>query len=416
MTSHRSSATRIALEAQPGEQQVRRSVVILAAAAAAQAFITGGAVAQQAALPAAAAPSETFAADMSLPSAEQRMTEQASLIAPHVHLFQAPATTDPSPLANEVLVEQTDGLVLIDAGKTRGAGKRIVALIRSISPKPVKAVIITHWHQDHVMGLGPIIEAWPKAIVVSSLITRDHILNDPGYRGAPRTPSETQARDKSRADAMRQYAKDLGPNIRDPKLSAEEQRGWANLVGVLDRRIVDEQGTYLVVPGVTFTDHYRIDDPVSPVEARFIGPAHTDGDIVVWMPKQRVVAAGDMVVSPIPYSGDDVLAWPTTLANLKGLHPAFIVPGHGLLQTDETFVDKMIAGLVEMRTKAEALVAGPALSDEQVQAKVDLTDQKRIFAGDSPWLGYWFDQYFAGGAAKAYQQLRQREAPTAPKS
>ena len=355
-------------------------------------------------------PPASVVADMSLASAERDMMEVAVSVAPGIHVFHAPLGFGPVPLANEMLIEQRDGLVLVDAGKTRGAGERIVALIRSISPKPVKAVIITHWHQDHVMGLGPIVEAWPHAVIVSSERTRQHILTDDSYRGSPHALSATAARDARRAVALTAYATEYDPHIRDAALSAEERRGWASVVGVLKQRIADERGTYLVVPTVTFTDRYGINDPESPIEARYIGSSHTDGDIVVWAPRQRVVAVGDMVVVPIPYGGTNLLDWPSTLANLKRLRPAVIVPGHGPAQADTRYVDQMIAALLEMRAKVMPLIGGASLTDDQVVAKVDLSEVRRKFAGDDRWLGYWFDQYFAASAADLYKELREGNA------
>ena len=334
------------------------------------------------------------------------MQEAAISIAPGIYAFHAPLSDGPAPLANEMLVEQQDGLVLIDAGKTRGAGMRIVALIRGISPKPVKAVIITHWHQDHVLGLGPIVEAWPHAAIISSVATRDHIRDDNSYRGTPRTPGLTPTRDSSRAAALRLYAEQFGANIRDPRLSDEERRGWADVIGVLDLRIRDERGTYLVLPTVTFTDHYLLDDPVAPVDAKFIGPAHTDGDIVAWAPRQQVAAAGDMVVAPIPFGGTHVLQWPATLRRLEALHPRVIVPGHGAIQSDARYVGQMIEGLDAARREAERLASGPPLSDGDAAAQARLSTTKRAFAGHDRWLAYWFDQYFAPDVAIAYDSLR----------
>ena len=351
-----------------------------------------------------------YLAAMSLPAAEQRMIEHKVAVAPYIHMLTAPATSGPAPLANEVVIEQSDGLVLVDAGKTRGAGKRIVALIRSISPKPVKAVIITHWHQDHVMGLGPIVEAWPNARIIASVRTRDHILNDDSYRGVPCALADSAERDRSRAAALTGYARQFAASLHDPALSAEERSGWAETLGVLALRIADEKGTYLVPPGVTFDSRFAIDDPVAPVEARFIGPGHTDGDIIVWMPKQKVIAAGDMVVAPIPYGSTDVLAWPETLGRLRDLGPDIVIPGHGPVERGTDYVERLIALLVRIRGEAQRLAAQPKLSDDQVQAKADLSAQKTLFAGVDKWRGYWFDQYVVPDVAQAYRQLATRPA------
>lgn len=341
-----------------------------------------------------------------LPSAVARMKEHSISIAPHIHVFHAPLSSEPTPLANEMLIEQSDGLVLVDAGKTRGAGKRIVALIRTISSKPVKAVILTHWHQDHVLGLGPIVEEWPQAAVIASRRTLEILKSDESYRDTPRAGEPTVERDKTRAALLRGYADQLDPNLRDPKLSAAERRGWADVIDVLDQRIADERGTYLVLPTVTFDDDYRIDDPIAPVEARFLGGAHTAGDIVVWAPRQRVVATGDVVVAPIPYSGTNVLEWPATLRAIERLGPRFVVPGHGPVMQGIAFLNKMAVALSSFIAAAKSLAGGPTQTDEDIQQKVDVSAQELAFAGRDPWRRYWFKQYFGGDVAEAYKELR----------
>jgi glyoxylase-like metal-dependent hydrolase (beta-lactamase superfamily II) len=345
-------------------------------------------------------------AAMSLPSAEHAMKESARRIADHIYMFHPSLPYGPAPFPNEVLIEQTDGLVLVDAGKTRGAGQRIVALIRQISAKPLKAVIITHWHQDHVLGLGPIVEAWPNVAVITNEATDHAIRTDESYRTTPHSRDSTAARDSARAKALRQYATEYLPHLHDPSLSPEERRGWADVVGVLNQRIADERGTYLVLPTVVFKDRYRLDDAKAPIEAISIGPAHTDGDVVAWMPTQRAVAAGDIIVSPIPYTGSHVVEWPASLAKLKSLKPKLIVPGHGDLETDTSYADLMIGALTEMAFTVQPLVAGPLLSEDSVMKHVDLSQARSRFAGQNHWLGYWFDQYFAPNAATAYTQLR----------
>jgi glyoxylase-like metal-dependent hydrolase (beta-lactamase superfamily II) len=336
------------------------------------------------------------------------MKERAIKIAPHIYMFHAPLSSGPAPLANEMLIEQTDGLVLVDAGKTRGAGERIVALIRSISSKPVKAVIITHCHPDHVLGLGPIVEAWPKAAIVESRDTLACIErnDDDSYKGIPRTRGGSAERDQKRAAGLRAYAAQLGPNLTDPKLSAAERRGWADVVGVLDQRIADERGTYLVMPTVTFTDTYKIDDPLAPVEARFLGRAHTDGDVVVWAPRQRVVATGDVVVWPIPFTGSRVFEWPGTLRAIERLRPLIVVPGHGVVLRGTAYIERMAVALTAFGKMAEGLLAGPEIPDDQVLDKIGVSAQKQAFAGNDPWRRLWFDQYFAVNVAKAYRELR----------
>ena len=88
------------------------------------------------------------------------------------------------PIGNVTVIEQSDGLVLVDAGSAVGAGRRIVALVRGLSHKPVKAVIVSQWHGDKAQGLSEILKAWPGARTISTAATQAH-LSDPATMNTP---------------------------------------------------------------------------------------------------------------------------------------------------------------------------------------------------------------------------------------
>jgi len=340
------------------------------------------------------------------PAAIARMMETIVPLAPHVWALHAPLSSGPVPLANELVVEQADGLVLIDAGKTRGAGKRIVALIRRISPKPVKAVLITHWHQDHVLGLGPIVEAWPTAAIIASAGTRDAIETDESYKPTPRDPHATAQRDHDRPEQLRKSVGSLAHYLTDPDTTPLERRNWAEVTGVLDQRIADEQGTYLVVPTVTFAGHYRIGDAQAPVEVSFVARGHSVSESVVWLPRQRIVAPGDLVVrAPVPYLGSDLLAWPDALRRIEALRPRIVVPGHGQIMRDTSYLDEMRTVMAEMADDARTLQADkPGLTEDQATEAAPRSRHEALYARD-PWTRFWFRDWFSGGVAKIYAQI-----------
>ncbi len=91
------------------------------------------------------------------------------------------------PIGNVTVIEQRDGLVLVDAGGSPGAGLRIVAMVKSLSPKPVKAVVISQWHGDKPQGLTEILKAWPNARTISTTATQAH-LADPKTMNTPGAP------------------------------------------------------------------------------------------------------------------------------------------------------------------------------------------------------------------------------------
>ncbi|MGD0144969.1 MAG: hypothetical protein ABSC92_17595, partial [Rhizomicrobium sp.] len=91
------------------------------------------------------------------------------------------------PCGNVTVIEQSDGLVLVDAGGSKGAGQHIVQIIHSLSTKPVKAVIISQWHGDKPQGLSEILKEWPKARTISTAKTQAYLSN-PATMNTPGSP------------------------------------------------------------------------------------------------------------------------------------------------------------------------------------------------------------------------------------
>jgi glyoxylase-like metal-dependent hydrolase (beta-lactamase superfamily II) len=75
-----------------------------------------------------------------------------------------------------------------------------------------------------------------------------------------------------------------------------------------------------------------------------MGNEHTTGDLIVVLPKEKIIATGDLVVDPIPFGFSTTLReWPATLQALKKLNATTILPGHGGIERDWTYVDRQIA-------------------------------------------------------------------------
>jgi glyoxylase-like metal-dependent hydrolase (beta-lactamase superfamily II) len=296
------------------------------------------------------------------------------------------------PVGNVTVIEQADGLILIDSGGSPGSGRRVAALVRSISDKPVKAVLVTHWHNDHPLGLPANQAAWPGARIVTHSRTRDHLLGPPMAatpQGAPDPAVDAQIDEqvKGSEDFLRR-------NAEDSSLSAEERAGYARTLAGFATLRDDMAGSFVVPPTETFDERLVIDDPERPVEFLHLGRASTDGDAIVWLPLQRIVAAGDIVVSPIPFGfGSYPADWIETLGRLKALNFSILVPGHGLPQRNASYVDRLIDLIAEVRSQVAPLAA-QGLELDAVRERVDFGTQKALFAGDDPWLGHWFDRYW----------------------
>ncbi len=320
---------------------------------------------------------------------------QTLAVTDRVHLIYKPAVTDPPFEGNVVVIEQGRGLVVVDAGGSPIAGRDVVAEIRKLSKKPVRWLIYTHYHGDHNLGAGAFRDAWPGLHILSTAKTRENMT------GAPMDYVKTYA--KSYGD-MAAYA---ATQAKDEHLPKALRDGWARTAAVGPGMVAGYADMRVYPADRTFTDHFSIPDRAAPVEVLFLGRGNTDGDAVVWAPKQRVVASGDLVVAPIPYAAHTYPGeWIATLKKLEALDFAYLVPGHGPMETDRAYVDKLIAALDNVRAQVGPLARADVPLDE-VRRRIDLKPLRHDFAGDDPWLGFLFSAVFSGDlVSNAYKEAR----------
>jgi len=90
---------------------------------------------------------------------------------------------------------------------------------------------------------------------------------------------------------------------------------------------------------LTFEHDFSVDIGDREVQVKFLGRGNTAGDAVVYLPKEKIAIVGDLVVSPIPYIYDGYpTEWVQTMQNLSRLDADTIVPGHGAIMHDKTYI------------------------------------------------------------------------------
>ena len=311
-------------------------------------------------------------------------------LAPGVHLLAQPAGWSGPATGNVTVIEQSDGVVLIDSGSSVADGRRVVAFVRALTDRPVKAVMITHWHNDHPLGISAIRDAWPRVRIISTEATRDGLL------GPARTSVGLRPESRFDTQILNEAFLSIGQVqalLNDPTTPEDRRARIRTYVSNLRNFARDWAGTYLVPPTETFTDSLTIDDPVRPVRMMFLGRANTAGDAVAWLPRERIVITGDIVVAPTPFGffsyPED---WIQTLQRIKALEFAVLVPGHGQPMTDAVYLDRLIGTISDIRAQVGPL-ARQGLSLEEVRSRVDFSAQTAIFATEprfrTAFEGYW---------------------------
>jgi len=327
-----------------------------------------------------------------LPTQQDGYFQTITRAADGVWLIAQPQPFHVQPIGNVVVIEQSDGLVLIDGGGSPGAGRRIVELVRSVSDKPVKAVAITHWHGDHVLGVSSIVQAWPSVDIIATDITDAHLRGRSmkAYpKGAP--DAALQVAFDKRLDGPETFLRD---SLAKPGLTARERAGLVASQRLFAQYRIDTRKIALALPTRTFVDSLKLDDATHPVELRHPGRGNTDGDLIAWLPRQRVMATGDLVVAPIPFGFNAYPAdWQRTLRAMQAQHPTTWIPGHGAAMHDDAYVARLV-DLFGHTRNAVAPLAKQDLTREETIKRVDLSDDRARFVGDDPWLVRWFDRYW----------------------
>lgn len=188
-------------------------------------------------------------------------------------------------ISNAGFVVTDDSVVVIDALGSPPLAEQLLRRIRGVTDKPVRHVLLTHYHADHVYGL----QAFKAvgATVVAQRQGRDYLASDTAQR---------------RLEASRQ---DLFPWIDEATRLVPADR-WL------------DGDTELRIGGVDF-------------RLRAVGPSHTPEDMTIHLPSERVLYAGDLVFrGRIPFVGQaDSRRWIGALEALLGEDVATLVPGHG---------------------------------------------------------------------------------------
>lgn len=331
-------------------------------------------------------------------AAERAFARQSQRITARAHLIYKPHPTDPPFEGNVTVIEQAHGLVVVDAGGSPPSGRNIVREIRRISNKPVTRLIYTHYHGDHNLGAAEIRRAWPGVEIISTVRTRENMTGPAMAYVAGYATSYGDMADFAAKQAT------------DPKLPQALRDGWSRFAAVGPGVAAGYSAMTPVAADRTFTDRLTLPDPVAPVEVLFLGRGNTDGDAVVWAPKQKLLVAGDLVVAPIPYAAHTYPGeWIDALKKVRGFDFDHLVPGHGPVLRDRVYVDQVIAALDGVRAQVGPLArAGASLAD--VRKQVDLTAMRAGFTKGDPWLEFLIGAVFANDlVANAYKEARGEE-------
>jgi len=371
--------------------------------------VTARRVVRGAAAAAAALASGTLAAQTPAEHANAAVTRQYETVklADGVYAFIAPETFGSYVGGNSMAVIGDSAVLVFDSGAFPALTRRMIADIRKLTDRPVRWVVNSHWHPDHWLGNAEYRAAFPNVAIVSTADTRDHIVR----QGAGFVQERL---DSASLQAFFRTALATGKLPNGTPLT-EAQRHYGIATIPLARAAYPAwQGARVELPNVTFEQSLRVQlGGAREVRVMFLGRGNTAGDAVAFVPDARVLATGDLVVAPVPYSYGSYLGeWIETLGKLTALAPAAIVPGHGPVQRNTAYIALVSQALTAARTQVAA-AARRGLSLDSTRVLVRLDGFRDRFAGTSQTRRDSFEQDFLGGAVqRAYEEWKFQQTPT----
>ncbi len=306
---------------------------------------------------------------------------------------------------NTVLVLTDRGVVVFDAGGSPAMGRAIVAKARSLTDKPITHVILSHWHGDHMRGLQAIQSAWPAVEILCHPHARDRIV-ETRDRWLKRRVSMVPNIRKNVGEALARN-QDLAGRPLIPEEKAWLEHGLTNT----DRLDQENHATDYVTPTATSDHAWRLYRGGREIQVLWLGAAHTAGDLVMWLPHERIVATGDVVTAPVPlmpspYVGD----YPTVLAGIRDLGFSILVPGHGPVERDAQYLDLLSETIRAVANQLKTAAAG-GRSREEVVAAADYAAVEPRFTHGDPFLAHRFEDYVRAPLADAAWLAAQGQTP-----
>ncbi|MFN8571417.1 MAG: MBL fold metallo-hydrolase [Gemmatimonadaceae bacterium] len=335
-------------------------------------------------------------------SAVSRITPavfRTDTLAPDVYVVSPTAPLGLGMDPNSLVVVGANEVLVVDAQFSASSTEAVIGAVRALTRKPVRWLVNTHWHDDHVSGNAAWRRAFPGISIVGHQLMRQGMLSD----GATNRAAFLRS-----VPGTATYLRDLiakGLGIDGKPTDRNELDAFAAYVTLMERFAAESLRTTPTPPDMVVADQMTIRVGTHRVDLGYLGRAHTSGDLVVHLPDEGIIAAGDLVVLPVPFVGSTSFPrdFGQTLDQLLALPHRVVVPGHGPVQRDDAYIARARDMMYAIRREVDSLRrAGDSLG--VARRRVTLMPFRVAFAGADRLKNELFDNYVISSAIpKAWQ-------------
>lgn len=259
-----------------------------------------------------------------------------------------------------VIINDND-VLLVDSHMTPAASWALLEELESITDKPVRYVVNTHFHFDHAHGnqtFGDDVEIIGHKFTYERLAAGDSMTGR-AWNGfvVAGLPAQIAAAEEKLASAEPDAKQDLSAQLT-----------------ILNNYQEATNAVVPMPPTLTLTHRMTLHRGGREIQLLFVGRGHTGGDVVVYLPEEKIVATGDLLTNGLSYMGDGYLnEWADSLEALKQLDFETVLPGHGEAFTDRSKIDHFQAYLRDLWTKIVAQHEA-GVSAERAAETIDMTN------------------------------------------
>jgi cyclase len=331
---------------------------------------------------------------------ERRVTK----LADGVYAIEHKDLNDGNPSGNSTVIIGEREVFVVDSCSRASSAAEDIAQIRQWTDKPVGYLLNTHFHNDHNNGNKTYLDAFPSlAIIAQEETKKDMDLIQPG--NVERQPREIAAMILTFKEGKDQSGRTLSY---EEKNQVQEQ-----LLPGLEQAEAESKTLVYQSPTLTFTDKVDLDLGHREVQVMYLGRGNTSGDAIVYLPKEKIIVAGDLLVEPIPYTYDGYPAdWVHTLHRMGELDATLIVPGHGPVMHDKTYLylvaDLLQSAVDQVRARIRQIGFPGAHTLDEVKGSVNLAPFRQKFAGDDKDLQAQFDDMASQLVKITFSEAAQR--------
>jgi glyoxylase-like metal-dependent hydrolase (beta-lactamase superfamily II) len=290
---------------------------------------------------------------------------------------------------NAAIIILGDGVLVVDTHSKPSAARALIEQIKRLTPKPVKFIVNTHFHWDHYQGNEAYPSSWPAGVeIISSEATRQNIQRI----GIPRIKNEIVTIPQELANLKNDLEKASG---------AEQKKTIQENIRQAEAYFAELKLMQVTLPTMTFDRSLILHRGSRTIEILWLGRAHTDGDVFVFLPNEKVIITGDALHGWTPFMGDSYpYDWIQTLDAAEKLDFDSVLGGHGEVMRGKQKFDLWKQYFQDLMDRTAAAYGEGETLDEVTKSISDFLTKKYADKFDPN-----FPKSVTANVTKAYQVI-----------